>query len=131
MNTNAVLPYVYSADEIARVAGVRAGDVRGLAESGTIHPLPGGRYFSMTEAVVAVHALAGAAPVVERPLFRPPARLRRKPGMPLALAGTLHAAILALIVFVTSMGVATTQARVPEDLKNLRLVFLILSLIHI
>jgi len=120
------LPHVYSADEIARVAGVRAGDVRALAENGAIRPLPGGRYFSLPEAVIAVRSLAGDAPVVERPLFRERGGLRRRPGMPLALSGTLHAAMLALLVFVTSMGMATTQARtVPEDLRNLRMVYLI------
>jgi len=126
VNLSPALPHVYSADEIARVAGVRAADVQALAENGLVRPLPGGRYFSTTEAVTAVHALAGAVPVFERPLFGERTGVRRKPGMPLALSGTLHAAMLALIVFVTSMGMASTQARtIPEDLRNLRLVFLV------
>jgi protein TonB len=120
------VPDVYSADEIARVAGVRPLDVRALADGGVIRPLPGGRYFSITEAVAGVRALTGGAAPAERPLFGRADGLRRQPGMPIALSGTLHAAMLAIIAFLTSMGAATTQARaVPEDLKNLRLVFLV------
>jgi periplasmic protein TonB len=119
------LPDVFSADEIARAAGVRARDVRALADGGVIQPLPGGRYFSATEAVTAVRSLGAGVPAPERPLFRPSGGLRRQPGMPIAVSGSLHAAMLALIVFVASVG-ATTQARtVPEDLKNLRMVFLL------
>jgi TonB family protein len=120
------LPDVYSAGEIARVAGVRPRDVVALAETGTIRPLTGSTYFSQAEAIIAVRSLTGGAGAVEQPLFKPAAGLRREPAMPIALSGTLHAAMLALIAFVTSMGVATTQARaVPEDLKNLRMVFLV------
>src|SRR5215471_11514641 len=118
------LPDVYAADEIARVAGVRPRDVRALAEAGVIRPLPGGHYFSTAEAVLAVRTLTGGAAPAERPLFGRTEGLRREPGMPIALSGTLHAAMLALIAFVTSMGVATTQARVSENADRMHLVFL-------
>ena len=120
------LPDVYTADEIARAAGVRLQDVRTLAETGTIQPLPGGRFFSGAEALTALRAFASGTVPKERPLFRPARGVRRKPGLPIAAAGALHGAMLALIVFVTSMGVVNTQGRaVPDDLKNLRMVFLV------
>jgi len=120
------LPDVYSAGEIAQVAGVRPEDVIALAENGSIRPLTGGAFFSQAEAVFAVRSLTGGAGPAERPLFGPAGRMRREPAMPIALSGTLHAAMLALIVLVTSMGSATTQARsIPDDLKNLRMVFLV------
>jgi periplasmic protein TonB len=117
---------VYSADEIARAAGVRARDVWALAEAGRIQPLAGGRYFSAAEAVTAARSFTSGETVAERSLFRPARGLRREPAMPVAASSALHAAMLGLIAFVTSMGMTTTQARtVPEEIKNLRLVFLV------
>jgi TonB family protein len=124
MNALSPLPDVYSADEIARAAGVRPADVRALAERGQIRPLRGGRLFSTPDAIIAARLLAHGRRTSEHTLFRPAPGVRRKAGMPLAAAGTFHAAILALIAFVTSMGVANTQARVrPDDLNAMHLVF--------
>ena len=122
MNLNP-LPDVYSEAEIARVAGVRARDVRALAEAGTVRPLPGGRYFSTPDAVIAVRSLI-ATSRVERPLFDPANGMRREPGMPIAVSGALHAVMLALVAFVTSIGATTTPVRSSDDLNNLHLVFL-------
>src|SRR5688500_2227982 len=96
MKASPDLPDVYSEREIARAAGVRPRDVRHLAAAGLIQPVAG-RFFSMTDAVFAVRSLAGE----ERTLFRAAPGLRREPGMPLALAGTLHAGLAAAIVLMT------------------------------
>ena len=126
MNTAAQsLPDVYSADEIARAAGVHPRDVRALAELGAIHPLAPGHYYAAADAVAAVRTLRGAPAPVERPLFRPSMGLRRQPGMPIAASGTFHAAMVGMIVFLASFGVTHSQVRVADDLKNLHMVFLI------
>ena len=118
-------PHVFSAAEIARAAGVRPRDVHDLAVSGVIQPI-GQRFFSSTDAVIAVRTLKGQAVVVERPLFRPTGRVRREPGLPIALSGTLHAALVAGFVLLTSLGMAKTQALVTEhEKKEMRLVFLV------
>jgi protein TonB len=115
---------VYSAAEIARVAGVRPRDVWDLAAIGAVAPL-GGRFFAEADAILAVHTLQGRAPIAERPLFRPMAGVRREPGMPIALAGTLHAALAAGIVLLATLGMARPQAQVtPDDKNQMRLVFL-------
>ena len=127
MTGTSTLPDVYTADEIARAAGVRPWDVRALADRGQIQPLPepGDRYFSSADAVVAVRLLAHGRKAGDQTLFRPAPGVRRQPGMPLAASGTLHAVMLALIAFVTSMNVANTQARVRPDDSQTRLVFLV------
>src|SRR4051812_46183160 len=125
MTVSQDLPHVFSAAEIARVAGVRPRDVMDLAAAGTIAPLCG-RFFSAEDAVLAVQSLQGGAPVFERPLFRPSHLVRREPGLPLAVSGTLHAALAAGLVLLTTMGMANTEARVKANDKNeMRLVFLV------
>ena len=83
---------VYSAGEIARAAGVRVRDVRTLAASGVIRSIDG-RFFTSTEAVLAVRSLSLTI-AADRPLFRPAAGVRREPGLPIALSGTLLAVML-------------------------------------
>jgi TonB family protein len=119
------LPDVFSAAEIARAAGVRPRDVHDLAASGLVQPL-GGRFFSSADALIAVRALRGHVDAVERPLFRGARGVRREPGLPIAVSGTLHAAMVAGFVLMTSLGMAKTQARVaPDDRNAMRLVFLV------
>ena len=125
MSENPELPHVFTAAEIARVAGVRPRDVRDLAASGLVQPL-GGKFFSSADAVVAVRTLRGQGIAVERPLFRPLTGVRREPGLPIALSGTLHAALVAGFVLVTSLGIARTQTLdTPDDTHEMRLVFLV------
>lgn len=116
---------VYSAAEIARVAGVRPRDVLDLAASGLVQPV-GGRFFSSADAVAAVRTLKGQPTLTERPLFRTAHGVRREPGMPLAVSSTLHAAIAAGFVLLTTLGMAKPQALVAADeKKEMRLVFLV------
>ena len=91
MQTTPELPDVYSAAEIARAAVVHLSDVLELVASGNIAPVQG-RFFAAADAIAAVHALQGRADLAERPLFNPARGVRREPGLPLALSGTLHAA---------------------------------------
>ena len=122
MNEVSQLPHVYSAGEIARAAGVRVRDVRDLVAAGTIEPI--GRFFAADAAVLAVRTLRGIAEP-DRTMFRPASGLRRQPGVPIALSGTLHAAFAAGFVLLT-LGMAKPDARVaPEDRKEMRLVFLV------
>ena len=130
MITSPELPQVYSAREIARAAGVRTGDVRRLAGSGAISALEGGRFFAPAQAVAAVRLLRGLQPghrpARELPLFRSSPGVRRQPAIPLALSGTLHAGLLALVALVTSLGLAKPQARIAaQEDKALRMVYLI------
>ena len=119
MTASPDLPDVYSAREIARAAGVRTRDVRKLVAAGLIPPVAG-KFFAETDAVFAVRSLAGDA----RTLFRPATALRREPALPLALTGTLHAAMLAGLVLMTTLGMAKPSAVAPSD-KSMHLVFLV------
>jgi TonB family protein len=125
MNVSPEAPDVYSAAEIARAAGVRRDDVRALVAAGVVQPI-GRRFFSSSDAVIAVRMLKGQPIAAERPLFRSAAGVRREPGLPLAVSGTLHAVMAAGLVLLTSVGMAEPQARVSADEKNeMRLVFLV------
>jgi protein TonB len=117
------LPHVYSAGEIARVAGVHRRDVEALAETLAIRAVVGTTFYAQPEAVKAVRILQGA-PGTERTLFRPAASIRRQPGMPIVLSGTLHVGMVAIVALVTSLGVARTQAHVVEPQKDLHMIFL-------
>jgi TonB family protein len=114
---------VFSAGEIARAAGVHRRDVTALVEAGTIQPIEGTAFFTLTEAVKGVRLLKGVAGA-DRPLFLGPARMRRSPGMPAVLSGTLHAAMVAIVALVTSLGVARTEAKRADDHSDLHMVFL-------
>jgi TonB family protein len=122
MSASPDLPDVYSAREIARAAGVRPRDVRDLAAAGLIQPI-GDRFFSQADAVFAVRSLAGFETAGDRTLFRPAPGVRREPGLPIALAGTLHAAMLAAVALLTTAGMAKPEAVTPRDTNEMRLVF--------
>jgi len=117
-------PDVYTAREIARAAGVRRREVRDLAAAGLIRPIAG-RFFTESSAIFAVRSLADSSIASDRTLFRPVAGVRREPGLPIALAGTLHAALFAALVLMTTLGMAKPAARTAPDRKEMRLVFLV------
>lgn len=118
------LPDVYSAREIARAADVRTRDVRDLVAAGLIQPVRG-QFFTTSDAVFAVRSLTGYPGTGDRPLFRPVNRVRREPGLPIALSGTLHAAMFAGLVLLTTVGMAKPSALTPQDRNEMRLVFLV------
>ena len=122
----APLPDVYSADEIARAAGVPVADVRAMLKSGRIHAVDG-EFVSVHEAVRAVRRLTDRLVIEERALFAAPRHMRRDAAVPLAMSGTLHAAIAGVLIVLATMGVAKPQARLTaEERKDARLVFVAL-----
>ncbi len=112
---------VYSADEIARAAGVHRQDVQALADAGLIRPLTTGQFYAWPDAVAAVRTLSAPGEA----LFRPAVGVRRQAGMPIAMTATLHAAMLGVFVLMTSLGVAARTTRVPDDRRDLHMVFLV------
>jgi protein TonB len=124
LNSPSELPDVYTADEIARAAGVRPADVRNLAAAGVLESVDG-RFFAAADAIVAVRSLAGTVPG-ERVLFRPPVSVRPARAFPVAASGGVHAALLGAIVLATTFGLAKPLARMtPDDHRDLGLVYLI------
>jgi hypothetical protein len=103
---------VFSAPEVARVAGVRPRDVRNLVRSGVVRSIDG-RFFTAREAVAAIRMLAGTTPA-DRVLFRPAPAIQREPGMPIAVSSGVHVATLAALAFATMFGTAKPLARVPH-----------------
>jgi protein TonB len=122
----APLPDVYSADEIARAAGVPSADVRAMLKSGRIRSLDG-EFVTVNEAVRAVRRLTDRFVIEERALFMPATAMHREAAVPLALSGTLHAAIAGALLLMTTMGLARPALLVtPDERKEARLVFLAL-----
>ena len=123
MSSRMLPPDVYSVAEVARVAGVSPLEVRALVEQGRISTIDG-RFLAPADAVRAVHVLRGRSVRPEAPpLFHrhhPPVRAR---GRALAASGTLHAAALAAIAVLTSMGLASAPREIPAALDAMRLVF--------
>ena len=118
----ATVPDVFTPREIARAAGAPTRAARALIADGTIGTVDG-RFVPAGEAVRAVRILGGSpAPDGSRPLFRPHAAGRSSPGGALAASGALHAAVLACLLFLTTLSVATAPERRTET--PVRLVFL-------
>jgi len=124
LNTSSELSDVYTADEIARAAGVRPAHVRDLAAAGVVGSLDG-RFFAATDAIVAVRSLAGSAPG-DRVLFRPASSTRPARIFPVAASSGVHVAVLGAIVLATTFGLAKPTSRViQDDHRDLGLVYLI------
>lgn len=124
MGTSSELLDVYTADEIARAAGVRPAHVRDLAAAGVLRSLDG-RFFAPADAIAAVRSLAGNGPG-DRVLFRPAPSTRPGRAFPVAASSGVHAAVLGAIVLATTFGLGKPLARViPGDHTDLGLVYLI------
>jgi periplasmic protein TonB len=118
---------VYSAEEIARAAGVPAGPV--------VAALGGGSgLVSFADAVRVGRALAhGRRPprtTAPRQLFSsltPDDRPSRSKGVPLVVSSTLHVTVLAVAVFIATLGLAPKAATLRSDdhPEPMRLVFLV------
>ncbi len=114
---------VFSVAEVARAAGVSTADAQALVEQGRIGTIGG--FLATSEAVRAVRLLRGAdTPIAEPPLFLPHRGPEGAPGRALIASGTLHAALLALIAVVTSMGLATAPHDASTPLAAMRLIFI-------
>jgi periplasmic protein TonB len=113
---------VFTAREVARAAGARTRQVRALVTAGTIATVDG-RFMAAADAVRAVGILRGTiAPAEAGALFRRSAAGKSPAGRALAASGVLHAAVLAGLVFLTTLGVATAPQQRTET--PVRLVFL-------
>jgi protein TonB len=121
-NTTAV-PDVFTAREIARAAGVSPREVRALILSAEVETIDG-RFVAAADAVRALRQLRGGTPETGRGLFRPPAGTKRSPARALAASGALHAALLAGLVVLTTMGVASAPDETEREPTHMRLVFL-------
>src|SRR5512134_2997654 len=119
-----VAPDVFSAREIAAAVGVSAREVRRLMDAGMVRTLDG-RFASARDAVAAVRRFRGAATLeTERTLFAPGVAAERSPGRAFAASGALHAAMVAVIVLATSLGVSQKTSERPPEMSPVRLVFL-------
>ena len=121
---------VYSPREIARAAGVPEERVR--AALGSPHGLVG--FVPYADALRLARDLRsdpiGSPPLTSAGLFSifgPTGRKPRAQSVPLAVSGTLHAGVVALVVLVTSLGLAPTAktfAITEERPADMHLVFL-------
>lgn len=127
-------PDVYSERELAHAAGVSVRRVRELTASGAIRTIDG-EFVSQGDAVRVARALVAGAPLAltgpivgDRPLFSPPMAARRPTGLPLAVSSTLHAALVAGAVLITTVGLTRTEALTARDerSKPIRMVYLAL-----
>jgi periplasmic protein TonB len=114
-------PDVFTAHEIARAAGAHTRDVKALVASGAIVTVDG-HFITLDEALRGVRLLRGGVPLTERRLFQPASTRRSSPGRALAASGALHAVLLGSLVFLATVGVATTPERRADT--PVRLVFL-------
>ena len=111
---------VFTADEIARAAGVPREAIQRLVDAGTLKPVPGSAYFDTRTAVRAAlrarRETAGMQPGGPGPFRHGHARGEGRFGLASSL---LHGAALALLVWTTS-GAVDIGATTPRE----RLVFL-------
>jgi protein TonB len=113
---------VFSAQEIARAAGVRVRDVRHLLDAGPIKTMEGG-FVGQAEAVRAVRRLRPRVNQGARELFAPPSAAARSPGRGLLATSALHAAMLAALIVATTLGLKSEVLQQTPP-KQARLVFL-------
>jgi protein TonB len=118
---------VYSAEEIARAAGVPVGPVVAALGSGS-------GLVSFADAARVGRALAhGRRPpqaTAPRQLFSsltPGGRPSRSKGVPLVLSSTLHCTMLVVAVFIATLGLTpdTATLRIDDRPEPMRLVFLV------
>jgi len=117
---------VFSLDEVARAARVPESRVRALVEAG--HASAVGGFLATPDAVRLVRMLRSPdeAPAERRPLFTGVPHRGRRTGTSLVVSGLLHAAGLALLLTLASLGLfnaADTEQTVPAPAAHL--VFLI------
>ena len=113
---------VFSVREVAQAAGVSAATVENLVAAGVVQ----GRYgfLSTSESVRCVRLVRSRAPRAgKRDLFAPPPQTERSPAAALAASSAIHAAMLALVVLVTSLGLTKADA-IEEPIQRSRMIFL-------
>ena len=121
---------VFTADELARAAGVSLRDVEARLAAGEIRTVPGTAFITTAEAIRAgrvIRAAAASRPQPEISLFAQSAGARtaavdRRGGLPAVVSSAFHAALIAL-AFLFSTG-TDTAALVDTDTEPARLVFI-------
>jgi protein TonB len=113
---------VFSAQEIARAAGVSHREARDLLAAGRIRTLDGG-FVPQAEAVRAIHLLRGAVTVGPRDLFAPAAASASSAGRGFIGSTAVHGGVLAALVIATSLGLQS-EVLDRQLSKPVRLVFL-------
>jgi len=104
---------VFSATEIALVAGVEAGYVRSLMSAGVIATLDG-RFARAADAAAGVRLIrAGRADGAPPELFQHAPPERRGAGGPFLASGAIHALLLGIFVVLTSVGMTQSDQRRP------------------
>lgn len=110
---------IFTVQDVARAAAVPVRAVHELIDSGQLSAV-NGRYLACAQAVRGVRLLRQRA----RGLFAPPLPGEHSPGKGLLAAGAVHAAILAGLVLITTLGMTSPVEEVPQRLSPTRLVFL-------
>jgi TonB family protein len=125
--SQAVLSEVFTADEVARAAGVALADVRACLATGDIRPIPGTQYIAGADAVRLgrrVKAVAFAA--APREMFAVANRQRRigrRPGLSAFAASAVHAALVAAAMWFSAGTARMEVGEVPPPAPT-RLVFI-------
>ena len=114
---------VFSVPEVARAAGADPAAVRSLITAGQVRAADG--FLSATQSLRCIRILRNRATrgAGKPDLFAPPVAAERSPGAALAASSALHAAMLGIIVLITTLGIST-KADEPEPSQPSRLVFL-------
>ncbi|MDQ3419997.1 MAG: energy transducer TonB [Acidobacteriota bacterium] len=113
---------VFSVPEVARAAGVAPAAVRSLIAAGQVRATDG--FLSASQSLRCIRILRNRVKVGDKPdLFAPPIAGERSPGPALAASSALHAAMLGVIVLITTFGIST-KADEPQPSQPSRLVFL-------
>jgi TonB family protein len=121
----ASVPEVFEAAEVARAAGVSAREVRALIANGQLETVDG-YLIAPGEAVRAVRRFRDLQPGPGEPraMFQAHEAAVRAPGRAIVASGTLHAAMLGMVVMLTTMGVASAPHQDIALSSEMRLVFL-------
>ena len=110
---------VFTADEIARAAGVPREAIQRLVDAGKLKPVAESAFFDTRTAVYGARRARQDAAAIVPGAPSSPANTREEQGLSAVASSLLHGAVLALLVWTTS-GAVETNATTPRE----RLVFL-------
>jgi periplasmic protein TonB len=117
---------VYSIAEIAQAAGVSAARVQALIAEGRIRPVsPSHLFFEFGQAVAAVRTLGAERAPQGACLFDQPTFVHVSARLPVAVSSTVHAAVAACLIFISSVGFPQASAsELQLEKTEMRFVFL-------
>jgi hypothetical protein len=103
--SQALIEQVFTADEVARAAGVTTADAQAIIASGDIRPIPGTAYMAAADAIRLgrrLRATGAARFAAAPPLFAGPTGrtvVERRAGLPAFASSAFHAALIAVAVW--------------------------------